>query len=75
MYVAKQVQRKGGRVYVYYALRETYWDPEKKTLRQRYLAGLGPSRRIRPKRAQEICKKLKISLEELRAVKGLRIAE
>ncbi len=76
MYIVKIVTKQpGGMSYTYYALRETYWDSEKKTIRQRYLAGLGPSKRISIKRAQEICRKLDLTLDELRTIKGLRIEE
>jgi len=79
MYLAKQVQRKGRRKYVYYVLRETLWDRKTGTSKQRYLIAVGPKRTITESRARELAQKISkkldrgVTVEDLKKVKRLRV--
>lgn len=64
---------KGGRGGKYYVLKQTVWDKKTKAQRQHYVAYLGASKTITLAKARAIAKKLGISLDDLRKVRGLRI--
>lgn len=66
---------KGGRGGKYYVLKETTWDKKTKAQRQHYLCYLGAKKVLPLAKAKAICKKLGITLDELRKVRGLKIIE
>lgn len=66
---------KGGRGGKFYVLKQTLWDPKTKAQRQHYVCYLGAKKVIPLAKAQAICKKLGITLDELRKVRGLKIKE
>lgn len=73
MFVAKGVQRKNGKVYIFYSLRKAVWDKQAKRQKQVYVAGLGPSRTISLEKAEKIAQKIGCSLDDLKRA-GVRIA-
>jgi len=76
MYLAKiSVRRADGTKRFYYVLRRTTWSKKEKRPIQRYLCYIGPKPSLTLEKARALCKKLKISLEDLRKVKGLKIVQ
>lgn len=76
VYLAKiSVRRADGTKRFYYVLRHTEWSKKEKRPIQRYLAYIGVKPTLSHERAQKLAKKLKISLADLRKIKGLKIVE
>ena len=74
MYLAKiSVRRADGSKRFYFVLRHTEWSKTEKRPIQRYLGYIGPKPQIPLEKARALCKKLKISLEDLRKIRGLKI--
>jgi hypothetical protein len=74
IFVTKGHRRKpDGSRYEYYVLRESVWDRKAKAVKQRYLAYVGVTPRLTQSKARAIAKKLGLSLDELRAVRRLKI--
>jgi hypothetical protein len=75
LYIAKSFRKRVTKKtpWVYYFLRDTRWDPETKKRRNIYLAYVGVRPVLTLKKARAIAKKLGVSLEDLKAVRGLRI--
>jgi hypothetical protein len=59
----------------YYQLCTNLWDTKKKAVKQVYLASAGRHKTISLEKAREIAKKIGCSLDDLRAVNGLRIVD
>ena len=57
----------------HWALKENYWDPEAKAQRQRHIAYIGKEPILTLAKAKAICEAKGLTLEQLQAVKGLRI--
>jgi hypothetical protein len=74
LFLAKLKRVVKGKEYVYWTLRQNVWT-KGKGLKQRYIASLGRSRSISTERAKEIAKKIGCSLEELKAVNGLKVVD
>ena len=75
MFLAKTWKTIRGKRYVSWSLKKGIWDKERKRYKQIYLAYVGKSKKITLEKAQEICTKLGIPLDEMRKVKRLRIVE
>jgi hypothetical protein len=77
MYLAKSFRKRVTKKtpWVYYFLRDTRWDPKTKKRRNVYLAYVGVRPVLTLKKARAIAKKLGVSLDELRRVRGLKILE
>jgi hypothetical protein len=77
VYLAKSFRKRVTKKtpWVYYFLRDTIWDSKKKKRRNVYLAYIGTKPILTEKKARAIAKKLGITLDDLRAVRGLRITE
>lgn len=73
MFLAKTWVTKNGVKYESWVLKKSVWDKELKRARQVYLAHLGKSKSLSLEKAQAICEKIGVTLDELRAVKRLRI--
>ena len=79
LFITKQRQRIGKRVYQYWVMKESVWDKEAQRTRQRYVVSIGPRRTITESRARELARKIseklgrEVTVEELRRVKKLRI--
>ncbi len=66
---------KAGRNAKYYVLRRNFWDEKARAVRQQYLAYVGATPAITLEKAREIAQKIGCSLEELKAVNGLKIVD
>jgi hypothetical protein len=77
MYLAKSFRKRATKKtpWVYYFLRDTRWDPKTKKRRNIYLAYVGVRPVLTLKKARAIAKKLSVSLDDLRRVRGLKILE
>ncbi len=77
MYLAKSFRKRVTKKtpWVYYFLRDTIWDSKKKKRRNVYLAYIGTKPILTVKKARAIAKKLGVSLDDLRRVRGLKILE
>lgn len=76
MYIVKSYRKRAdGSKWTYYYLRDTVWDKKLKRQKNIYLAYLGTKRVITQAKARAICKKLGITLEELKKVKRLKIVK
>lgn len=64
---------KAGRSAKYYVLKGNFWDAKKKAVKQKYLAYIGATPTITLEKAREIANKIGCSLDELKAVRGLKI--
>ena len=74
LYVTKGRRKKPtGDYYIFYILRESFWDAKTKGQRQRYIAYLGLKPRISLTKAKQIAKKLGIPLDELKQINKLKI--
>lgn len=74
MYLAKiSVRRADGTKRYYYVLRHTTWSKKEKRPIQRYLAYIGPKAIITEVKARKIAKKVSVSLDDLKRVRGLKI--
>jgi hypothetical protein len=74
IYLAQTFHRNAdGSRRIYYVLRENYWDAKQKRQRQRYLAYIGVKPVLTAAKARALAKKIGCSLEELKAVKRLKI--
>lgn len=68
-------QTKDGKRYPFWVLRENSWDSNTKSVRQQYVAYVGIRPELTLSKARRICEEKGLSLEDLRAVKGLTIIE
>jgi hypothetical protein len=77
LYIAKSFRKRVTKKtpWTYFFLRETIWDPKKKRRRNVYLAYIGTRPILTEKKARAIAKKLGVTLEDLKAVRGLRIVD
>jgi hypothetical protein len=76
MYLGKIFQRRAdGSQRAYYVLTSTVWDKKAKRPRRKYLAYIGTEPSITLKKAREIAQKINCSLDELKAVRGLKIVD
>lgn len=75
MFLGQSFQKVGGKKYAYWVLKETVWDKELKRNVQKYLAYIGRRPVLTLEKAQAICQKLGITLDELRRVRRLKIIE
>lgn len=75
MFLGQSFQKVGGKKYAYWVLKETVWDKELKRNVQKYLAYIGRRPVLTLAKAQAICQKLGITLDELRRVRRLKIIE
>jgi hypothetical protein len=77
MYLAKSFRKRVTKKtpWVYYFLRDTIWDSKKKKRRNVYRAYIGPRPVLTLKKARQIARKLDVSLDELKRVRGLKIIE
>jgi len=77
LYLAKSFRKRVTKKtpWVYYFLRDTRWDPKTKKRRNIYLAYVGVRPVLTKKKARAIAKKLGVTLDDLKAVRGLRIIE
>jgi len=78
IFVAKagrSYQTKDGakKTYKYYVLKANVWDTKLHAQRQKFLISLGAKPQLPLSKAQELCKRLEIPLEKLKAVKRLKI--
>ena len=73
MFLARTWKNIGDMRYESWVLKKGVWDKARKRYKQVYLAYIGKSKKISAERAQEICLKLGITLDEMRKVKRLRI--
>lgn len=74
IYLARTFQRRAdGSKRVYYILRLNYWDFDQKRQRARYLAYLGREPVLTEEKAKALAKKLGVTIDDLRLVRGLRI--
>jgi hypothetical protein len=77
VYLAKSFRKRVTKKtpWVYYFLRDTRWDPKTKKRRNIYLAYVGVRPVLSEKKARQIARKLGVSLDELKRVRGLKILE
>lgn len=76
IYLARTFQRRAdGSQRDYYVLRENYWDFKQKRQRTRYVAYVGRTKTLSLAKARKLARKIGITLDELRRVRGLRIVE
>jgi len=77
MYLAKSFRKRATKKtpWTYYFLRDTKWDPKRKKRRNIYLAYIGTRPIITEKKARAIAKKLGVSIEKLKEVRGLKIVQ
>ena len=75
MFLAKVWKISNGKKYEAWVLKRGVWDKQEKRYRQLYLAYIGTSTAISPKKADQICEKLAISLDELLKVRRLKITD
>jgi glycerol-3-phosphate dehydrogenase len=77
VYLAKSFRKRVTKKtpWVYYFLRDTRWDPKTKKRRNIYLAYVGVRPVLSEKKARQIARKLGVSLDDLRRVRGLKILE
>jgi len=77
MYLAKSFRKRVTKKtpWTYYFLRDTKWDPKRKKRRNIYLAYIGTRPIITEKKARAIAKKLGVSIEKLKEVRGLKIVQ
>jgi len=76
MYLAKvSVRRADGSKRFYYVLRHTEWSKTERRPIQRYLGYIGAKPVLSLKRAKALAKKLGVTLDDLGAVRGLKIVE
>jgi hypothetical protein len=76
MYLARiSVRRADGTKRYYFVLRHTEWSKRERRPIQRYLGYIGAKPVLSLKRAKALAKKLGITLDDLRAVRGLKITE
>jgi NACalpha-BTF3-like transcription factor len=61
------------KTYKYYVLKANVWDTKLHAQRQKFLISLGAKPQLPLSKAQELCKRLGIPLEKLKAVKRLKI--
>lgn len=73
MFLAKTWKTVNGRRYEAWVLKKSAWDPEEKRGKQVYLAYIGKTKSLSADKAEAICRKIGVDMEELRKVKGLRI--
>ena len=74
LYLARTFKRMAsGKKLVYYVLRINVWDPKEKRQKTRYVAYIGKLPVLTLERAQKLAKRLKISLDDLERIRGLRI--
>jgi hypothetical protein len=75
LYIAKSFRKRVTKKtpWVYYFLRDTRWDPKTKKRRNIYLAYVGVRPVLTLKKARQIARKLGVTLEDLKRVRGLRI--
>jgi hypothetical protein len=75
MYLAKSFRKRVTKKtpWVYYFLRDTQWDPKTKKRRNIYLAYVGVRPVLTLKKARAIAKKLGVTIDDLRCVRGLTI--
>jgi hypothetical protein len=75
LYIAKSFRKRVTKKtpWTYFFLRETIWDPKKKRRRNVYLAYIGTRPILTEKKARAIAQKIGVTLEDLKAVRGLRI--
>jgi len=66
-------QTKAGKQYPFYVLRENAWDTTVQATRQRYIAYVGVRPILTESKAGSICEAKGLTLDQLRAVKGLSI--
>lgn len=64
--------KKGNRVY-FWEIKETFWDKQIKKTRQRFIGYLGKEPTLTESKAQKICEKRGITMEQLRKVNRLII--
>lgn len=65
--------RADGKPWHYYILRDTIWDKRLKRQRHIYRAYIGHYPVISESKARTICRKLGITLDDLKRVRGLKI--
>lgn len=75
MFLAKTWVTKNGIKYESWVLKKSVWDKELKRSKQVYLAHLGKSKSLSLEKAEAICEKIGVTLDELKAVKRLRIKD
>lgn len=68
-----KTQFKDGTAYPFWEVRETFWDKEIKSNRQRYIGYVGKEPVITKSKALKICEKKDLTLEQLENVNGLTI--
>lgn len=73
MFLAKIWVKRNGIKYDSWVLKKSVWDKKLKRTRQVYLAHLGKSTSLSIEKALKICKKIGVSLDELKAVRRLRV--
>lgn len=71
--VQTRKQLKDGRKYPFWELRESRYEPKIGAMKPRYIAYIGISKTITESKARSICEAKGLTLEQLRAVKGLMI--
>jgi sporulation protein YlmC with PRC-barrel domain len=71
----RSYQTKDGakKTYKYYVLKANVWDTKLHAQRQKFLISLGAKPQLPLSKAQELCKRLEIPFEKLKAVKRLKI--
>jgi hypothetical protein len=77
MYLCKSFRKRVTKKtpWTYYFLRDSKWDARKKRSRNVYLAYVGVRPVLTLKKARAIAKKLGVTLDDLKAVRGLRIVD
>jgi len=66
-------QPASGPSYEFLELRETYYDKRIKGVRQRYIGYLGRRAELPISKAERICRRRGLCMEQLRRVKGLKL--
>lgn len=68
-------KKRDGSYYVYYVLREGYWDKRERRIKQRYVGYIGTRPVLSLSNARKLAQKAGITLDELRRVRGLTIVD
>lgn len=75
MFLAKVWKTVNGTRYPGWVLKKSVWDKDEKRQKQVYVGYIGANKQITLGKAKQLCRDKGLTLEELRQVKGLEVAE
>jgi hypothetical protein len=75
IFLSKAVRKHSGKAYSYWILKRNTWDPKRKAVRQEYLISVGKNPVLTLAKAKALAKRIGVTLDDLRKVRRLKIAD